>query len=497
MAALSKNKTVIEGSGFWVIASVDSGSQADDGAFVEALEKAMQPSNWRASQEEFLNPQNLIHAANGYLSKDLQAQISSLGQSTQALFIRNPTFKRNLDKVLENGQEEELKKSNELEKKLQLYDAEFRKMQQAYQATVKARLFKAPRNIETVKSLITELLRIPKGSSDFTAIEEFAARLNSISENQELVSVLKQWGEQHCKDWSELVRKIREEENPKVQTALLIMISYSDEAATQSQDGEVYRVEVLLIENVEQYKKAPQGELKGCRKVGKSKLTGDETYSWEKIPGVLKELLEEENIADELSSESEVHIFLPQQHLNCEADRWELIEGAKGYIPIGYKYNVFVRLYERLSRNYKKSKTWRRKWQQKDGFLKASNIFEDCDDCKLGDIEHLLYELDSKESKKVIGVKLIKALNPDRFTDFAELILKGGLPLAIWDRSNLSKSTNEAELNRILEACILEELPKTVKDKRFDSRNKSRYSHIGYHLSLLWDDPDLVPPKSA
>jgi hypothetical protein len=499
ISALSENKNVIKGSGFWVIASVDSNTEAADGAFVDALEKAMQPSDWMASQEEFLNPQNLIHAANQYLSKDLQAQISSLGQSTQALFIRNPTFKRNLDKVLENGQEEALKKSNELKKNLQLYDAEFSKMQQAYQATVKERLLNRRRNIETVESLITELLRIPKGSSYFTALEEFAAWLNSISENQKLISELNNWGQQHCKDWRELVQQIdqRKEQDAKVQTALLIMISYSDEAATQSQDGEVYRVEVLLIENVKQYKKAPKGESKGCRKVSKSKLTGDETYSWEEIPDVLKELLEEKNVDDELSSESEVHIFLPQELLNCDADCWKLIKGIKNYISIGHKYNVFVRLHERLSHNYKKSGTWKRKWEQKDEFIKAFTIFKGCDDCDLGDIDGLLCKLNFQENKNVIGVKLIKALNPDSFTDFGELILNAGLPLAIWGRSNLSESTNEDELNRILESCKLEDLPETIKRERCESRNKSPDSHIGHHLSLLWDDPDLVPPRSA
>lgn len=506
-ANLSRNQNVIKGSGFWVIASVDSRTEAADGAFVDALERATQNFDWMSSQEEFLNPHNLVHAINAYLSREcqakkqalLQAEINVLRSSTQALFIRNPTFQLNLDKVIENGQEEALKKSNELKKKLQLYDAEFSEMQQAYQATVKARLLNRRRNIETVESLITELLRIPKGSSDFTALEEFAAWLNSISENQNLISELNNWGQQHCKDWRELVQQIdqRKEQDAKVQTALLIMISYSDEAATQSQDGEVYRVEVLLIENVEQYKKAPKGELKGCRKVGKSKLTGDETYSWEEIPDVLKELLEEENVDDELSSESEVHIFLPQELLNCDADCWKLIKGIKNYISIGHKYNVFVRLHERLSRNYKKSGTWKRKWEQKDEFINAFTIFKGCDDCDLGDIDGLLCKLNFQENKNVIGVKLIKALNSDSFTDFGELILNAGLPLAIWGRSNLSESTNEDELNRILKPCKLEDLPETIKRERCESRNKSPDSHIGHHLSLLWDDPDLVPPKSA
>jgi hypothetical protein len=100
--ALSKNQNVIKGSGFWVIASVDSRTEAADGAFVDALERAMQDFDWMSSQEEFLNPHNLIHAINAYLSREcqvrkqalLQAELSVLRSSTQALFVRNPKFKQ-------------------------------------------------------------------------------------------------------------------------------------------------------------------------------------------------------------------------------------------------------------------------------------------------------------------------------------------------------------------------------------------------------------------
>jgi hypothetical protein len=99
--ALSKNQNLIKGSGFWVIASVDSRTEASDGAFVEALERAMQDFDWMSSQEEFLNPHNLVHAINDYLSREcqakkqalLQAEINVLRSSTQASFVRNPKFK--------------------------------------------------------------------------------------------------------------------------------------------------------------------------------------------------------------------------------------------------------------------------------------------------------------------------------------------------------------------------------------------------------------------
>jgi hypothetical protein len=99
--ALSKNQNLIKGSGFWVIASVDSRTAAADGAFVDALERAVQDFDWMSSQEEFLNPHNLVHAINDYLSREchakkqalLQAEINVLRSSTQALFVRNPKFK--------------------------------------------------------------------------------------------------------------------------------------------------------------------------------------------------------------------------------------------------------------------------------------------------------------------------------------------------------------------------------------------------------------------
>jgi hypothetical protein len=251
---------------------------------------------------------------------------------------------------------------------------------------------------------------------------------------------------------------------------------------------------VLLIENVEQYKTDRQG----YRTVGldiNRGLTGDETYSWEEIPEVLKQLFEQGNVVDELPQDSEVHIFLPQQLLNCDADCWKLIKRIGKELPIGHDYKVFVRLYERLSRSYN-PKMWKKKWQQKTSLLQenASNGFRGCKDC---DLDDLYYELTEEENEYVVGLTLIDVPNQDSSTNIFNLIFELGFPLALWSRSNLSESTNEVELNRVLEACILANLPKTVKRERRESRKKPRNCHIGRHLSLLWDDPDLIPPKSA
>ncbi len=101
IAALSKNQSIIKGSGFWVIASVDSRTEAADGAFVDALEEAIQDFNWMSSQE-FLSPHDLKDAINDCLKREcqnknqaiLQAEVNSLKNTTPPLFFRNPKFKR-------------------------------------------------------------------------------------------------------------------------------------------------------------------------------------------------------------------------------------------------------------------------------------------------------------------------------------------------------------------------------------------------------------------
>jgi hypothetical protein len=429
----------------------------------------------------------LRNEQDGPTQNKLERQLEQIGQEMEAREKQIKVRKREL-------QENAL---DELREILQRHDAQFGEMQQAYQATVNARSFNRRLTIETIKLLITELLKIPKGSSNSTALEEFAAWLTFISKKDDLINLLQGWGEQHCKDWSELLRQIeaqRDEQNQNVQTALFIMISYSDEAATQSQDWEAYRVQVWLIENVEQYKTARQG----YRTVGldiNSGLTGDESHSWKAIPEILKQFLEQGNVVDELSQDSEVHIFLPQQLLNCEADCWKLIKRIGKELPIGHDYKVFVRLYERLSRSYN-PKMWKKKWQQKTSLLleKASKGFKVCRDC---DLDDLYYELTDEGNANVVGLTLIDAPNQDSSTNIFNLIFELGFPLALWSRANLSESRNEEELNRVLEACLLANLPQTVKRERRESRKKPLNCHIGHHLSLLWDDPYLVPPKSA
>ncbi len=496
-AALSKSQNVIKGSGFWVIASVDSNTEAGDGTFVDALSRAMRNFEWMSNQDEFINPHDLIQAVNKYLAETgLKAETSVVRSSTKPSFIRNPKCQWNSGSFLEAIEENLKELKNKLKNILQLHNAQFCEMQQAYQAMVKAEPFKRRTDIETIEALITELVRFPKGSSDFTDLEEFAAWLTVISKNDDLILSLQSWGQQHCRGWSKLVTQIkqRQEQDEKVQTALLIMISYSDEAATQGQDGEVYRIQVWLIKNVEQYKRDRTGI---ARLDIDSDLTGDRTYSLKKIPEILNEIFKAGNLVKELSEDAEVHIFLPQNLLNEDVDRWEIICGKNLINLLGHEYKVFVRMSQRLERNFN-PKYWKDNWEQQKQMIQkaASNFFISCDDADIQKIHNFYNRLKTEGNKRLLGIKLTKAPCQHELEEIFDYIFDRDFPFAIWTRFDLCSNKNKDELERILETS-LGDLPKTIKLERLNSFQRPKDSHIGHHLSLLWDDPDLVPPKSA
>ena len=380
---------------------------------------------------------------------------------------------------------------------LQRPDAQLDEMRGPYRAVVHARSINGlSDNVETVESLTTELSRIPLGGLNYTALEEFAARLVRTSKNKSLIISLQSWGEQYCsKHWSKLLEQLgrqQTEREQNVQTALLIVISPSDESTPQSYNGEEkYRLQVWMIEDIEKYKADRQGyEAIGLET--DSELTGDETYSERDISIRLQQIFKKRNVFTELSKKSEVHFFLPQQLLNCDADSWRLIDLNSSNIPIGCHCQVFIRLYERLSRSHNPKK-WRGKWQQKKSLFqqKAFNVFIKCDDYG----NSFYFDL-TEEEENMVGLKLVKAPTQDCLTSIFNAIFKMGFPLAIWGRTNLSEATNETELDRVLETD-LSNLPQTVRKERRRSHKESIHGHIGHHLSLLWDDPDLVPPKSA
>jgi len=419
----------------------------------------------------------------------LERQLEDIGLEMQELEAKIARRERELENQANRNA------LNDLVEILQQHEACFDEMRAAYHATSQARSFILRLIVETIDSLKIALLKIPPGNSTFKVWEEFAARLVLLSQSDSLVPLLQEWGSRVCNTWSELLEQLESITQVEPQTALLIEISYSDEAATQQKGDAVYRLQMFLIKDVEKYRTQRQG----CDRLWpeKASLSGveDETYTPEELALLTRQILKEKNLAISLSDDTEVHVFLPQPLLNCDVDCWTAFNQIlQEDVPIGHDYSVVVRLHERLSRSYD-SRRWKQRWQQKRSLLQknALDVFKGCDD---SDLKQRYYDL-TGEGESVIGLKLLKAPKLESGASIFRLISGLGIPLAVWCRTDLKTTTNEAELDRVLGACCLESLLNTVKRERRASHQRPVKSHIGHHLSLLWDDPDLIPPKTA
>ena len=387
---------------------------------------------------------------------------------------------------------------SELKFLLQSHHDQFYAICSAYISVLKYRSRRLKDEPKTPDDIINQLVQIPQGQSSHEALEEFVAHLIYGVQSSELISALQHWGRRRLgDDWDVLLHHLERrqvEQTQQGQPALLILISRNDEASTQSQSEAHYQVKAWLIPDVQHYKAYRQG----INPIGISGRTGDETYSLEsldlELPKLISQCLTESS--QPFDKDSELHICVPVELMNHAVDRWRLIDNYGAVqLPLGREYKVVLRCTDRLSRSYRQAKQWKLKWERHQSLLTrtAHEVFMPGDD---SDLEDLYYDL-SEADETIVGLKVVQVPSCAVENNLFGVLLQTGTPLAIWCREQLANETHETELDRVLNACCLENLPQTIKKERRNARKQPENAHIGHHLSLLWDDPDLVPPKSA
>jgi hypothetical protein len=192
-----------------------------------------------------------------------------------------------------------------------------------------------------------------------------------------------------------------------------------------------------------------------------------------------------------------VEFFLPKELLNEPVDSWEPDNeyGFGNSLPIGYDYKVVVRSNERLSSRYRARNLWWDKWQQvtQDETKPASGYFFSTTECP-DDSKNLFYQLNQKH---FIGCSLQAALFATNQDNFFWCIYRAGIPIALWLRRHLCGLNYQDEIQNLLDSTTIAELPEAVWQQRRLAREQqaSFEEHIGYHLSLWWDNPYRLPPK--
>jgi hypothetical protein len=76
-------------------------------------------------------------------------------------------------------------------------------------------------------------------------------------------------------------------------------------------------------------------------------------------------------------------------------------------------------------------------------------------------------------------------------------ILGTGIPIALWPREHIKEPQKISNLfASILSQETLSALPRLVWEQRLEAGRSKDKDHPGHHLTLLWDDPNRLPPTA-
>lgn len=341
------------------------------------------------------------------------------------------------------------------------------------------------------------LTQMPDGATGYPALQRFVAclTLGEFPVPLELSSKLRQWLSSREVEISKVLKAIA----PSVKTYL----NQISEAASPHlliwlnahNSGDTYPVEALFIPDRREYDpKVP----KGFEPIP-AMAQYDTPIPLSQLPEVLRACLADcADLCPNITTLT-IELFLPFALLHraleweaaYEVDELAFLEPE----PIGLRYQFVVRSSERLLKEYERAQClafWKNKWQAFDTLLQASA----CDTLLLADDQTSLRQLqvNLKASDKV-GLKILNCPTKVASGNPLKALLSSGSPTAIWVREKPAQIDCPREFEALLGCCI-QVLPEHVQQARQAAYPLEKDAHIGHHLSLVWEDPNLVPPLS-
>ena len=206
---------------------------------------------------------------------------------------------------------------------------------------------------------------------------------------------------------------------------------------------------------------------------------------YQKLAEKFTELIEKANIFMKKHGDKSLRIeIFSQTKLLQENDYidWIKIKKSGFFVEMCKQYIVVFRLAERLEEQSQDLKeNWEDKWRQ----VTLNNpVIVDYS----SDIECQLNQA------RTIGIKLDCVSN---YPNFFNLFYLKALPIALWSRCDLKKSSCLAEINRILTNLSVQQNFQNLLQEIKNERNAAPVGteHIGHHICLLWDDPERMPPE--
>lgn len=221
------------------------------------------------------------------------------------------------------------------------------------------------------------------------------------------------------------------------------------------------------------------------------------SFSIEQISDLIEEFLIQSqdylfHQADQRNSKLTVEVFLPRDYLSTSVESWKILDPIDDQpLSIGTKYSVLVRSYERTQPSYHPYRDqWITNWnrvKQNLGTVPTHEMFEQLDRLEDCNERILITSLSTK-----LGLKLTCSPTA-KHKDFFISILKAGVPIAIWSRCSIPDLDLATEMDTLLTGGSLLELLDRIRHKRWEASGDCE-QHLGHHLTILWEDPDRLPP---
>jgi vWA-MoxR associated protein C-terminal domain/vWA-MoxR associated protein middle region (VMAP-M) 1 len=206
-----------------------------------------------------------------------------------------------------------------------------------------------------------------------------------------------------------------------------------------------------------------------------------------------------------------IELILPLSLMSKPIELWELeVERYVGSIVPGSENPVVIRSYDRTTDEYEKvlGDTWRKRWAnlEADKTLLAVERLAAVHAKAKPPQFRAVYQ-----DPLIVGIKILDELPVASQVNWIDGLLASGTPVAIWLRRSPSviSHPNEVEgsninpvlnnLNKFLQ-CFLGSIPNEALTYRSQAIVKSIEPDetnfmVGHHLSLLWENPHLLPPS--
>ncbi len=355
-----------------------------------------------------------------------------------------------------------------------------------------------------LKRLLAQVEDVEIDSPGF--VWDFVAHLikNKTIVEEQLKISLTSWASRNCDDFAAVLQEAEKQvhlnaerqQSSKARSAVLVVLK----PASQQAAGRFF-LQVFSVIDCDAYDHKEESDNLMLNVAASDVECIDESqaalapaerhYPLDAIPQLLAQCLEA--VDQELANPC-VEIFLPLEQLETPVDIWELRDELLDDTEyLGNQYQVVLRSYDRFEKKIKYQE-WMNRWEDLDrsSSSKANDRFCPSDGANLGQLKVEMTKPD------YVGLCLSKP--PKGKQTFAP-VLRNGIPAAVWIRQDLCHCDCADELETLL-SCILQDVPQAVREQwqaayasGVDHQAPLEQTQLGHHLALLWDNPNLLPPK--